>query len=693
MILYSLILEILVVAVLLAAAGFAWRLGRREGLGEEPGWALVQGGILLLLFGSLVDISDHFPSLSRLLILGQTPYQAVAEKVVGFLGGFSLLALGLRRWLPVFAARRRAEEELRRANEKLEEQAKRDSDELALKALDLEREIRERQEAASALQRSEQMLHTVLMNAPVALLATDPVGRITLAQGSALPAVGLEPGEIVGRSAFEALSGEPGLADNLERALDGERTSSTVDVDGRVFQYQHTPWRNADGTPAGSIVVATDVTELERAREELRRAKEEAEAANRAKSRFLANMSHELRTPLNSVIGFANILARNKKGHLEPQELRYLERIQGNGRHLLELIDEILDLSRIESGRITLDFEPLDLRQLITDTVAQLGYGDGRDGVALALELPERAHPLITDPRRLRQVLTNLLGNAFKFTTEGQVTVRLEVDPEKLAPLEIVVADTGIGIPEDRMATIFEAFRQIDSSKARSHGGAGLGLSIARSLCRLMGYGIEAESETGRGSTFRVVLRPAAAIRDAARTPAGDAVPGDLGHRVPAVAEPAAEAEPQGADLGFLCSPEDRGGDLQGKRILVIDDSADARLLMMSALEELGCRPLAAASGDEGLLLARQERPDVITLDLVMPEMNGWEVLADLQREPELAEIPVVVVSVVGEEERATLLGASEVLSKPVDRDRLLASLHRVLLPGGESSAPSEAPN
>jgi PAS domain S-box-containing protein len=259
-----------------------------------------------------------------------------------------------------------------------------------------------------------------------------------------------------------------------------------------------------DALAAVADGIAVGIERL-RAEEGLRRAVIAAEAANRAKSEFLANTGHELRTPLNAVIGFANILLKNRRGNLREEELNYTERIRDNGRHLLALIDQILDLARAEAGAMELHLVPVALDALIRGTVAQLEEQPRAEGLTVAVELPADLAPLPADAARLRQVLLNLIGNALKFTERGQVTVRVGAGAGGV-PAWIEVSDTGIGIAPDKLESIFIAFEQGDNSTARRYGGTGLGLAVARSLCELMGYRIEVESRLGVGSTFRVVL-------------------------------------------------------------------------------------------------------------------------------------------------------------------------------------------
>jgi signal transduction histidine kinase len=264
--------------------------------------------------------------------------------------------------------------------------------------------------------------------------------------------------------------------------------------------------QQAEALALANAELQRGIAERQQAAEALRLAKEAAEEASHAKSTFLATMSHELRTPLGSIIGFANLLAKNKGKNLQPQELLYVERIRANGLHLLGLINNMLDLSKIEAGRVELEYAPTWLTALVQEVVAQFA-GTGRGAkVQLLTAIPPRLASFYTDASKLRQVLLNLVDNALKFTPQGTVTVEVEDDPVTQQPRRINVIDTGIGIPAERLEGIFERFQQADSSTARKYGGTGLGLAISRALCQLLGYQLTVESTVGQGSTFRIIM-------------------------------------------------------------------------------------------------------------------------------------------------------------------------------------------
>jgi PAS domain S-box-containing protein len=470
--------------------------------------------------------------------------------------------------------------------------------------------------------------------------------------------------DAIGKSDFDFFGEEharQAFEDEQEMIRTGEgitKEEKETWPDGHVTWALSTklPLRNPRGEIVGTFGISRDITDQKRAEEALRKAVDAAEEASRTKSQFLANMSHELRTPLNSVIGFANILLKNRANNLRPEDLNFLERIQANGKHLLGLINEILDLSKIEAHKIELAVTPVALDELVRETLTQQ-EGQLRDKpVKLVAELPRRVAPLQTDPQRLKQVIINLIGNSLKFTEQGSVTVRVVTETGTDEPLRIEVSDTGIGIPNDRLGAIFEAFQQADASTSRKYGGTGLGLTISQALCQLMGYRIEVSSQVGVGSTFSVVLSPGMSAAQRPKTPATA-----LAAQDPKKAKAVAPI------------------DLKSKLVLIIDDEEDSRVLLRHAIEEAGCKVALASSGEEGLRQAYSQRPDLITVDLLMPGMSGWAVVRRLKADPQLRMIPVVVASVVASENKAHVFGVVDVLQKPISREELLAMLQRNL--------------
>jgi signal transduction histidine kinase len=254
------------------------------------------------------------------------------------------------------------------------------------------------------------------------------------------------------------------------------------------------------------LAVWHDITERKAVEDALRLAKDAAESANKTKSEFMTRMNHELRTPLTAIIGFSNILLKGRKGPLTPEAQIYAERILDNGMHLLSVINQILDVAKVEAGHMEIDRETVAVDTLVNETLAMLESTAEAKGLMLRKEIPTRVLPMVTDAAKLRQILINLVGNAIKFTTEGEVLVRVVTDARSGAPREIVVRDTGIGIPVERQAKIFDPFEQGDSSTRREFGGTGLGLSIVKTFAQLIGSTVEVESEVGVGTTFTVRL-------------------------------------------------------------------------------------------------------------------------------------------------------------------------------------------
>jgi PAS domain S-box-containing protein len=547
------------------------------------------------------------------------------------------------------------------------------------------RDISERKRAEQALRASEARFHGTLdtMIEGCQIIGFDwrylYVNAAAAAQGRSSPEA------LIGRTMMEAYPGieatpvfavmrrcmQTRRAEHIENEFDfGDGTAGWFEL---VIQP----------VPEGIFVLSLDITERKRAEQRLRELNEDLERrvaertaeleaagrelaarnqqldqANRLKSEFLANMSHELRTPLNAVIGFSEILSAGMAGELTAQQRDFIRDIHASGTHLLDLINDILDLSKIEAGSLVLDVEAVHLAPLLQSCLNVLRERALARRVELRADIDAALGAVEGDSRKYKQIVFNLLSNAVKFTEEGgrvELTAR-RVDRERTRSVaaaagrafppppdadeefvEVSVQDTGVGIAPDDLARLFEPFVQVDASLRRRHEGTGLGLALVRRLVEVCGGGLAVDSAPGRGARFTVWLpyRPALAASAEPPRPAASAV----------------------------------------RRVLVIEDNDAAALLLKTELESQGLEVIRASTAEEGLVLARTHRPSLIALDVFLPHIDGWECLERLKIDPQTADIPVVIVTFSAVPRRGLALGAVRVLQKPVVRDELLAVL------------------
>jgi len=437
---------------------------------------------------------------------------------------------------------------------------------------------------------------------------------------------------------------EAWIAERLARHHAASETHIQRRSDGRWIQVSER--KTANG---GVVAIYADITEMKQHEAELAAARDAADEANRTKSSFLANMSHELRTPLNAIIGLTDMLVTNAPRFGTDKAVEPLRRVHRAGTHLLGLINQILDLSKIEAGKLEINLENISVPPLIDEVVGTARPLAEQNKNRLSVDCPRDLPAIEADAMRLRQILLNLLSNACKFTKGGSVILRVTRSThEQQDCIEFAVTDTGIGMNAEQMQRLFEEFSQGDASTARNYGGTGLGLAITRRLCQMMGGDVTVTSELGKGSTFTVRL-------------------------------PVAQAS--------VVSQQEISGPVPEFRrdecVLVIDDDQTARDLIGDCLRQARFSVITAAGGREGLRQAKQYHPIAITLDVMMPDLDGWTVLAALRGDPELADIPVVMVTIVDERRQGMTLGAVGYLTKPIDRQELVELMRRFKTPSG----------
>ncbi len=508
----------------------------------------------------------------------------------------------------------------------------------------LQEEIEERKRAESEVRQQKQYIEAVLQNSPVAIVTLDLAERIASCNPAFERMFGYAREEALGRNLDDLIT-IAGIQEQAteftRRVMEGETIYQIVKRsrnDGTLIDLElfGVPVIVA-GEHVGALGIYHDITERVRADQALRQAKETAEAAAQAKSEFLANMSHEIRTPLNAVIGMTGLLFDTK---LTSEQLEFVETIRNSGDSLLNIINDILDFSKIEAGKLELEKQPLYLPDLIEDSLDLLAPRAAEKGLDLAYLIEDQVPPTIVgDVTRLRQVLVNLLGNAVKFTDSGEVVVSVSTRPKQGAGqlLQFSVRDTGIGISPDQIQKLFQSFSQVDASTTRKYGGTGLGLAISQRLAQMMGGEIWVESQPGIGSTFSFTI----------------------------LAE-SAPTEPR-----MYLRAHQPG--LKDKRLLIVDDNATNRRILVRQSESWGMVPRAAASGQEALeWIRRGETFDIGILDMQMPEMDGLTLATEIARHHRKQQLPLVMLTSVGQVDGPEAKGRfTAQLTKPVKASQL----------------------
>jgi len=504
-----------------------------------------------------------------------------------------------------------------------------------------------------------------------ALMATDPRGIITDVNKQTEALTGCTRDELIG-APFKNYFTDPQRAEaGIHRVLnEGKVTNYELTARARdgaltVVSYNATTFHDRDRVLQGVFAAARDITELRRFERTLQQKNAELEDANRMKSEFLANMSHELRTPLNAIIGFSEVLKDGLLGDMTDQQRGFIGDIFNSGKHLLLLINDILDLSKVEAGKMLLDLEPLQVQSLLRGSLSIVREKAAARQIRITMEATE-VETLNADARKLKQIVYNLLSNAVKFSSDGgQVILRTAVvqradvgklrgtwaartcplaDSEFEQFLELSVSDSGIGISEEGLEKLFQPFSQIDSGLARKFEGTGLGLAMVKLLAELHGGAVAAQSAVGEGSCFTVWLPFHPSLETRAESLTGR-------------------------------QPELRSG---VPVALVVEHDSKAAELIRLQLEADGFAVIHAESAEAALMLAVKQPLALITLEIMLPDMDGWEFLARVKRMPALALVPVVIISILADRNKGFALGASAVLEKPISRQELLDSLQKL---------------
>jgi PAS domain S-box-containing protein len=519
-------------------------------------------------------------------------------------------------------------------------------------------DISERKEMELQIEKASKHLRTVIDYAPYAIITMDSDQIITTVNPKAEKIFGYAKEEVIGKN-LTILMPEYARKNHhnevekfrqeavTSRSLDNRRAIAGQRKDGTIFPAEAGVSKMEIDGKIYYTALLNDITERKKMEKEINIARDQAESANRAKSSFLANMSHELRTPMNAIIGYSEMLSEDAQDDGLDEMVDDLNKINSAGKHLLSLINDILDLSKIEAGKMELYLEDINIKQVIDDVVDTISPLIEKNGNELVVEFDDTLDIVHADLTKVRQTLFNLLSNAAKFTDKGIVTIKAKKEiKDNKGWIHLGVTDSGIGIEEDKIGYVFEEFTQADDTTTRDYGGTGLGLPLSRRLCRMMGGDLIVESEIGVGSTFTIILPI------------------------------------QVSDKKQVESKEKTGDKIKVTEdtenlILIIDDDDHSRDLLQRTLESDGYNTATCDNAEDGLELAEKLMPSLITLDIMMPGMDGWAFLKELQNREKIKNTPVVMVTVSSEKELGLALGAVGYISKPIDKNNLLDLIHK----------------
>jgi PAS domain S-box-containing protein len=550
----------------------------------------------------------------------------------------------------------------------------------------------ELQQIQKDLKESEQRIAKIIQSSPDGIITIDKHGVIDTFSDSAEQIFGYYSDEIVGKNVKILMPKSIALEHDyyLEKYVPGgkstvvgkKRIVDGVRNDGSIFPLEVSVEEIWLGDEVIFIGLMQDITERIEMEREMKAAREQAEQASQTKSAFLANMSHELRTPMNAIIGYSEMLAEDAEDEGLDDMLEDLNKISAAGKHLLSLINDVLDLSKVEAGKMEMFLETFLVAEMAKDVSNTAVSLIEKNNNKLELAVAEDVGEMHADMTKIRQLLFNLISNAAKFTKEGTITLEASREIRDAVPwIRFAVSDTGIGIPEDKLDHIFQEFSQADDSTTKEYGGTGLGLALTKRFCEMMGGSIKVESKIGVGSSFIITL-PAVVEKKHEGLEDEAMIESEAPKKVVRGDEASKAAQVGTIDtkaVGVLAKA--------GKKtVLVIDDEQNARALLRRQLESEGCHVVTASSGSEGLAVAANLRPSLITLDVLMPGMDGWAVLKKLKADPDLKDIPVVMVSMVGDKATSYALGAVDTMQKPVDRSRLKALVARYSQSGEKSA-------